>query len=96
MTETINIISPLLLICIAVLAAATWNSPDSLDIFARRMRARAMAVRCSRASYRLAYDDSICYDLRADAEKQTNIAKAAFDSMTLAALQSMEQSMENQ
>lgn len=52
-----NAVLLVLLVMIAGFAGCAWVSPDCLDRIAVYCRARAAALRASRAAYRAAFDE---------------------------------------
>jgi hypothetical protein len=70
MNNPINVLLLLLPILAAAFAIAVSYSPDVLDIFARKMRARARAIRVSKLYWEIAYDESMREDETRKRERQ--------------------------
>lgn len=70
MNETINVVMLLLIILAIGTLVCVRQSPDALDHIARKMRARARALRASKAAYDNAYNQSIQDDSMWDRERE--------------------------
>ena len=62
MNDPINIVMLLLLILFGCTLLCIRYSPDALDVIARKMRARARAMRAAQVAYDLAYLESMSED----------------------------------
>jgi hypothetical protein len=62
----INVTLLMAVIAITGAAIATMYSPDALEVFARKMRARACAMRAARIAWEKAYTESLSADKAAD------------------------------
>ena len=69
MTEPLNITVLALLLTTWGWIVCTALSPDALDILARKMRARARAIRISRQYWQISYNESIREDVARDRER---------------------------
>ena len=63
MNDSINIVMLLLLILFGCTLACIRYSPDALNVIARKMRARARAMRAADVAYKLAYSESLSEDI---------------------------------
>lgn len=69
MNNPINVAMAMLILALACAGAALAWSPDLLDIWARKMRARARAIRASRKCWNATYNESITEDVMREQER---------------------------
>lgn len=70
MNEPINIAMAGVILALGCFTVALSKSPEAMESVARKMRARARAMRAARAAWSRAYYSSLCDDLTFDQNRE--------------------------